>query len=89
MCTELSPILIPLLSLSDSVSPQHQFRVPGVDEEGDQVSSCDGRPQHPWRAEESGATGRLTGQDPEGSRRVPGEREGLLPKVQGAGCGKG
>ena len=65
----------------DPTLPEHQLRVLGSDEEGGQVSAGDGRAQHPGRAEESGEAGRPAGEDPEGSRRVPGEGAGFVPSV--------
>ena len=60
---------------------QHQHRVPGTDEEGDQVTAGDGRAQHPQRAAAAGAAGRPARKDPEGARRIPGAGTILIPKV--------
>jgi len=61
---------------------QSEHRVPGVDEEGVQVSAGDGRVEHPQRAETAGEAGRPAGQDTEGTRRIPREGEGLIPQVR-------
>lgn len=58
-----------------------QFRVPGPDEEGLQVSHGNGRAEHPRSAARPGAVGRPAGQDTEGARRIPGTGEDQLPKV--------
>lgn len=58
-----------------------QFRVPGADEEGEQVPDGDGRAEHPRRAAVAGAAGGPARQDTEGARRVPRAREEQLPAV--------
>ena len=62
---------------------QHQCGVPGVDEESVQDSLSDGGGEPPWSAQGPRKTGRLTGEDTEGSGRVPGTRKGLIPQVTG------
>ena len=60
---------------------QRWHRVPGADEEGGQVAGCTGGGEHTQCSETARSSRRAAEQDPEGSGRVSGEGEGLIPKV--------